>query len=195
MTKPTESDPNGRATDPQNALLGTLPLIVLTGALFVTSYLVFASYPSLGPGNFPLWGLLLTLGFVAGIGAVVSGFYATGDAESPQGSSVATPPAAGALLRARADLGRPAPDLSRTADYPGPLTGVEVPAALGAATPQPWDEDSLPPVGVHGPRPVLTTLDDPGEIGRALAEIEEIQRQLVTRPPPSVVTRETATRA
>ncbi len=42
---------------------------------------------------------------------------------------------------------------------------------------------------------MLTTPDDPGEIGRALEEIEEIQRQLVSRTAPRATAGDAPARA
>lgn len=195
MTPPTEVSDDPPAADPRSPLVGTLPLIMLTGALFVGSYLTYLEYSRLGPDNFPLWGLLMTLGFVAAIGSVVSWFFAT---DQPPAASRATgrepAPATVSPQGSRTEWGRPVPD--GAAARGGGGAGVEAaPTGAGGATPPPWDEDVLPPVTARGPRPVLTTPDDPGEIGRALAEIAEIQRQLSARRPPAGTKGEAPTRA
>lgn len=170
------------ATDGLNSIIGTLPLLVLTAILFVGSYVTYLYSPHLGPDSFPLWGLMLTLGFVAAIGSVVSWFFAAEENE-PAHSVTATDsegsPPDGAT--SRAGFGRPAPDsVARRLSPPGVSNSV-VEIAPKVLDVEPWDEDALPPVATHGPRPVLTTLEDPGDIGRALEEIADIQRQLATR--------------
>ncbi len=197
MTLTSDSTPRGLATDRHSALVGTLPLITLTGALIAGAYLSFLASPKLGQGNYPLWGLLLTLGFVAAIGSVVSWFFATDDdepsvrpKERARGDDSPTP------RTPRNELGRPAPDLTARPSSQSPPGGA-VPA-VAAAKPKvadPWNEDVLPPIPSKGPRPVLTTLEDPGDIGRALEEIAEIQRQLAVRPPTASAAREASARS
>ncbi|MCI4339395.1 MAG: hypothetical protein L3J68_03580 [Thermoplasmata archaeon] len=182
---------------PKSGFVATLPLLVLTFALFLGSYLVYLEAPHLGPVNFPLWGLMLTLGFVAAIGSVVSWFFATDDRgstveeEEPTSSDAAPDPPL-----PRKAFGRPAPELVPPIAPLGPSSGLGHAAAVAGTKPAaPWDEDALPPVSARGPRPVLTTLDDPGEIGRALEEIADIQRQLTTRPSPAAGRTEAPARA
>ncbi|MGC2360065.1 MAG: hypothetical protein WA691_07165 [Thermoplasmata archaeon] len=178
--------------DPVSPLVGTLPLIGLTAALLGGAYLIHLGFPRLGPSNFPLWGLLLTLGFVAAFGAVVSFFFATDETESSVPSAEAESPKG---RTSRSDFGRPIPDLTPKTP-PSPLTsGTGLAAAAGGAPPAPWDEDVLPPVPARGPRPVLTTPDDPGDIGRALEEIADIQRELSARRASALATGEAPARA
>jgi hypothetical protein len=169
MTAPREADPADAPPHVRSPILGTLPLIVLTGALFVGAYFVHQVAPTTGPYNFPLWGLLMTLGFIAAIGAVVSWFFAT-DEPSRNAPTTDVDSGAGDLVsrRARGDFGRPVPEVARAA----------TPSASAARAAEPWNEDLLPPVAPHRPRPVLTTPDDPGDIARALDEIADIQREL-----------------
>ncbi len=200
MTASSESEPPGPSTGRRSSFFGTLPLIVLTGILFAGAYLVYLRASRLGPGNFPLWGLLITLGFVAAIGAVVSWFFATDvDGVSSKGIETPSGDARGAGHGPRNDLGRPVPDLGARPAAPGPSSGlgraVAVADPSAARHPEPWDEDALPPVAARGPRPVLTTLDDPGDIGRALEEIADIQRELSTRRVTPVAASESPTRA
>jgi hypothetical protein len=191
---------SGGTDDPgislHSQLLGALPLIVLTGFLFVATYLTYHAYPKVGPYNFPLWGLLMTLGFVAAIGAVVSGFFATDGPvppRAPRGRGSGARPPDGS--DSRADFGRPVPLAPTTGKSAGTAGGPARPAAIAQPQAKPWDEDVLPPVPPRGPRPVLTTLDDPGEIGRALQEIADIQRELAARQSPVRTSTETPTRA
>jgi hypothetical protein len=152
------------------AFWGTLPLLSATMLLFLGAFAMFTFAPHAGAGRFPLWSLLFTLGIVAAIGSTFSWFYASDepdDSESPLDAALS--PAG-----RRPDFGRPVPEV-------GPRPSATVEGAVGASGTKPWDEDVLPPAVAHGPRPILTTLDDPGEIGRALEEIAEIQRQLAAR--------------
>ena len=181
-TSSSDPPPDDPATGPRSQIAGALPLIVLTAVLFVASYLTYLSYPRVGPDHFPLWGLLMTLGFVAAIGAVVSGFFATDGpvpARVPRDrGSVARPPGA---TDSRTDFGRPAPLAATSSNSAGPSAGPARPAATAPSQVEPWNEDALPPAPARGPRPLLTTLDDPGQIGRALQEIADIQRELAAR--------------
>lgn len=184
-TPPTSKSPP--PVEHGSGLWGTLPLLVLTGLLFVGAVLVYLTYPQLGPYHFPIWGLLLTLGFVGAIGSTVSYFWAVDEPSAEVADAGGQSPAP----PARADLGRPAPEVVRR---PDPARSAP---AVGAArsSADPWDEDVLPPVAPKGPRPVLTTPDDPGDIGRALEEIAEIQRQLVVRTKAAAPSAEAPARA
>lgn len=196
MTVPPKPDPVKASDDPHPSLRETLPLLILTGAFFAGSYALYLTHPRLGPGNFPIWGLLLTLGCVAGIGSTVSWFFATDDVTTPAGierpgSTVALAPVRGV----HNDFGRPVPETAPRDHSAGPPDSAAK-AVVRTRTPSaPWDEDVLPPVTAKGPRPVLTTPEDPGEIGRALEEIADIQRQLAARPPVPAAAEETSARA
>jgi hypothetical protein len=193
----SESTSTSRETPPEKALderrstlYGTLPLALLTGALFLGAFVAYREYSSIGPGIFPLWGLLVVLGFVASIGTVLSWFFAT-DEPVPAGR---TPSAAAVQpvnppVPSRADFGRPPPDVRAPRGRAGPVgvvAGVQPPVSPAA---EPWDEDVLPPPIVRGPRPILTTPEDPGDIAHALEELEDIQRELTTRGAPAPSTR------
>jgi hypothetical protein len=184
MTYPTPPADRDRAPDKLDALSGTLPMIVLTALLLVGSYLTYLSYRQIGPDRFPIWGLLLTLGIVAALGSIVSWFFATDEgsvAPGEEGEQRSRP--AGSPKIARGDYGRPAPDLVSPPNTSEPVLGGTAPTGEAAAHDSaPWSEDGLPPAAPRGPRPVLTTPDDPGDISRALEEIAEIQRQLASRP-------------
>jgi hypothetical protein len=154
---------------------GTLPLLVLTAGLFFGCLLAYLFAPHVGPGGYPLWGLLLTLGFIAAIGATISAYYAAGETRvEPE----PTRPPAAAIPR---EFGRPRPDILRTPSSSPSATGTSGPSAV---IPD-WDESSLPASTPRRPSPVLRTPGDPGEIERALTEIETIQAELETRPVPS----------
>ncbi len=163
-----------------SALRATLPLLALTGLLIVAAAVIYLYRPRFGPDDFPIWGLFLTLGFVAAIGSVVSWFWAVDDRET---AAVASTNAYRAPSPSREEFGRPTPDFASRGKVARPSGGPDrAGASPSPALANPWDEDVLPPVAAHGPRPVWTTPDDPGDIARALEEIAEIQRQLTTRP-------------
>jgi hypothetical protein len=196
MTGPHVSPIDAPAEDWHAGLLGALPLGFLTGALFLGAYVTYADYRSVGPGNYPLWGLFLTLGFVAAIGTVVSWFFATDELESAP-----SPPEHDSSDRTRSgrisesEFGRPAPEIVGTRGTSGPSSGVGAAVVTASASVEPWDEDVLPPAVARGPRPVLTSPYDPGDIGRALEEIADIQRDLAARRPSSVPGSEATARA
>ncbi|MGA8541928.1 MAG: hypothetical protein WB947_00060 [Thermoplasmata archaeon] len=196
MNPATSPAPDRPTTDLRSALYATLPLVALTLVLFVTSYLIYLSYPGVGADHFPLWGLLITLGFIAAIGATVSGFFAVGPNElaSPSERGAPAGPSSGPR-RARVEFGRPVPEVSRNLAASVPTSGAATTTATAQASAEPWNEDLLPPVAPRGPRPVLTTLEDPGDIARALEEIADIQRQLSARRPPPTAHSETPARA
>lgn len=172
MAEPVTAGSKSSGSIEDSPLRGSLPLLILTSLLFLGAFVLLAVEPRMGAGRFPLWSLLFTLGIVAAIGTTISWFYASEQEEADAGPPV---PAAPFAAR-RTDFGRPSPEVGAR---PNPIRTVR---AIGAEKTAPWDEDVLPPVVPRGPRPVLTTLDDPGEIGRALEEIAEIQRQLAARP-------------
>jgi len=188
MTEEAETASPGESRAPRsdgenlwNEIRSTLPLLALTGALFSLSIAFFVLFPRAGPRTFPLWGLLLTLGFVAAIGSAVSLFFATEEPGQTEAGDRSADTGGKRRVGSR-EFGRPAPEITPLAAHP---IAARTPALVGSnagTEPDPWNEDLLPPAAIRGPRPVLTTLDDPGDISRALEEIAEIQRQLATRP-------------
>jgi hypothetical protein len=146
------------------AFRASLPLFVVTVGLFVGSGVVYRAAPTAGPGGFPLWGLLMTLGFIAAIGATVSWFFAKGSAEDAAADSASEP----APTRPPADAGRPSPDVLRPSEV---------------AAPEDWDESTIPVRTVSRPpvRPVAAAPVSPDDIERALDEIAEIEEELEGR--------------
>ena len=164
-------------------------------ALFIGGYAVWRFNPSVGPGSFPLWDLLVILGFVSAIGGVVSWFYAVGDGgpvdiePAPPADldprpleAKPRPRAAPTPIPPRSDLGRPRPEASPGRRPTGPASGFS--AAL-ATTPQhapPWDEpeDDLesPPVPLPTPpiEPIPRT-----EVEQMLRELDGIERDASRR--------------
>jgi hypothetical protein len=148
------------------AFRASLPLIVVTVALFIGSVVVDRLDPTAGPGGFPLWGLLMTLGFIAAIGSTVSWFFAKGvadDATQGPTRTADTPD----------ESGRPVPDVRRAPE---------------AGTPEEWDESSLPvaPAPRAPPRAVATAPVAPDDVERALDEIAQIEEELEGRGPSSL---------
>jgi hypothetical protein len=158
-TAPVEVRP--AASREWSAFRASLPLLVVSAGLFVGSVAVDLVAPDAGPGGFPLWGLLLTLGFTAAIGTTLSWFFAVG----PEVGSAPAPGASTVPL----DLGRPAPDVRRaepatpTPEWDeGPAS--DVPAALGTGV------GTAPRSGA------------PDDVERALDEIAQIEEELEGRP-------------
>jgi hypothetical protein len=152
-----------RAASEWSAFLASLPLFVVTVGLFAGSAIVYELARSVGPDGFPLWGLLMTLGFIAAIGTTVSWFFAKGaaeDAAAPAGTLAVEP-----------EGGRPMPDVRRD-DSP-------------AAT-EDWDESTIPVR--PSPRPpvaaVAVSAPGPDDVERALDEIADIEEELEGRRAP-----------
>jgi hypothetical protein len=167
--------------DRREAVLGTMPLLILVGFLLAAALFIFLLNPSLGPTIFPLWGLFLVLGVIAAGGASVSLLYAEERVPSVPavpGSADATTPSRSppSLTFAREEFGRPVPDVTRSAPASPALTPVRVVA-------EPWDEDALPVTAVPAAPPI--TPERPSDISRALDEIADIQRELLGRRAPS----------
>jgi hypothetical protein len=145
-----------------SAFAASLPLFVVSVGLFVGSVVVFTIAPGAGPGGFPLWGLLLTLGFIAAIGTTVSWFFATGEEDDRPSTIPLSHDSA-------PDLGRPAPDVRRATEL--------------EAAPD-WDESVIAPRA--SPRPAVAQAAPPlvrhDDIERALDEIAEIEDELEGRP-------------
>ncbi|HXW67663.1 MAG TPA: hypothetical protein VEL82_07310 [Thermoplasmata archaeon] len=165
---PTEAAPAESLGD---GLAASWPLLAAAAGLFVGAAVVFERAPHVGPSDFPLWGLLIALGFIAGIGATLSWFYAT--SATTVAPEVAAPKAelAGATRRAPAgEGGRPVPEARRADD--------------GAAGAGAWDETLLvaPAVSPRVVRPPPALSEE--EVDRALNEIDRIEEQLSRRPEP-----------
>ena len=149
----------------------TLPLLIASAVLFAAGAVTWWAGVRVGPPRFPLWALLVVLGFVAAIGSVLAAFLG-GD------ETVTVPPATDKEIEdARStppavELGRPAPDVRRPEQPP------VVPSAV------PWDEgpveSSRPaPVAAPAPRP-WTDVD--AEV--AMRELEGIEQEIAPRRRP-----------
>ena len=176
-----------------DAVVSILPLGVAAAALFLGAYVAYVSAPAAGPRIFPLWDLLFVLGLLAVIGAgltVAIGEEASGrpaPAEAPSSSASGD----------RSEFGRPRP-AATPGSVPMPTGGLAVAVtSLGGrpALPAIWSEDDLPlPAPRRAPvrRPVETetsvaTAPAPpprtAVVENALAEIEDIQRDIAPRRP------------
>lgn len=144
------------------AFSASLPLFVVTVGLFLASGVVYTVARTVGPGGFPLWGLLMTLGFIAAIGTTVSWFFAKGAAED---AATRTEPVEG-----DPETGRPTPDVRRA---------MATPAA------DEWDESTIPARPTPPPmsRPVAAAPVAPDDVERALDEIDHIEEELEGRGP------------
>jgi hypothetical protein len=107
----------------------TLPLLLASATLFVAGFACWKVGIDAGPPRFPLWALLLLLGFVAAIGSVLSWLLA--------GSSTGSAESRPVPLDLRNDatdepgeFGRPAPDVRRPSS----------PHESAYAARAPWDE-------------------------------------------------------
>jgi hypothetical protein len=140
----------------RRVLVENLPFLIVTCALFLGSYLCHEFGNSIGPSIFPLWALLLTLGFVAAIGTSVGWFIAAGRTAVVPRSS---PP------KARSeDAGRPPPEIRR-----------EPPT-------EPWFEGPPLPDPPQRAVPRVERVVAPVEnSGDALKELEDIERESARR--------------
>lgn len=190
----TESDPGSEdAPALWTGFVASSPLLSSAAVLFVAGYLVWRSYPSFGPGAFPLWDLLLVLGFVAGIGAVLSWFYATDDTPhvAPRPRRAAPPRRIPEGARpvpatfARGDLGRPRPEIaSRSAPRRPPATRKITPVTRPRASPPPWqesedDEEVATPSMILPPGPAAARSS--AEADAALDELDGIEQDIARR--------------
>jgi hypothetical protein len=193
----TEAPPSGRASR-WAGFAPSSPLFLAATALFIGGYAVWRFDPSVGPGSFPLWDLLVVLGFVSTIGAVLSWFFASGDGGRTEAVPAPEPVSserAPARARARSpasspvsrnDLGRPPPAVTPAPRPASPASGFS--AAL-ATTPrhapvyeEPEDEYDARPLPLPTPpvEPIPRT-----EVEQMLRELDGIARDVGRRRPPT----------
>ena len=164
-------DTAGRASGEQrprrSGLEAAFPLLVLTGVLFIAAGATFATFPAAGLGVLRIWGLFMTLGFIAAIGATLAWYFAVG----PEDGSPSSPsrPAHRGERNVLRDGGRPAP--SNT--------------AVGSVAPRPpaWSEDEVPFLPARHYRPVPSGAVATVDVGSALTEINGIEDELDARAP------------
>jgi hypothetical protein len=196
MTRTEIARSDAAASEPHHSPRGTLSLAVVTGALFVVAYVTYREYPGLGPGSYPLYGLLVTVGFMAAIGTVTSWFL---DADKRKRAALAKESAltggSGRRAMPRNEFGRPAPDVGTSLGSGLSTSGTGTSALAADDSADPWDEDALPPAPTLGPRPVFTDPVDPEEFERVLEEVAQIRRELADRRSPPASNAEAPTRA
>ncbi len=138
-----------------DALVHSFPLVLSAVALLVGGYVTWSDAPTAGPPIFPLWVLLVILGFVAAAGAIVS--FVVSDGRSPEDRADPSVDARRPPSAPRADFGRPRPEAT-PAPVPTPSGGLAVamaPFASRPASPADWSEDELP---LPAPRPLARPL-------------------------------------
>lgn len=133
------------------------PFLVTSIALFAAGALAYLFGVSWGPTVFPLWALLIALGFIAAIGTAIA-WYVAADRAAP----TATRPA---VVEEDEESGRPRPDVRREA----------------ATDEEPWFEG---PPGARSEEPAparggATPKDDHATV---LEEIDRIERETARRP-------------
>jgi hypothetical protein len=191
------TEPRGTvAPSPWTGFVPSSPLLLAALALFIGGYAVWRFDPSAGPGMFPLWDLLIVLGFVAGIGAVLSWFFASGYGEPVEEEPAAPPeakarpapkprPRVAAPPPPRSDVGRPRPEIAPSAKATGHASGLSAALATTPRNAPPWDdaEDDFdsPPVPLPTPpvEPIPRT-----EVEQMLRELDGIERDAGRRRTP-----------
>jgi len=170
------------------------PLFLAATALFIGGYAVWRFNPTVGPGSFPLWDLLVVLGFVSAIGGVVSWFFASGDGSVAEGErpvpspSARYPPAKPrpripATPVAATEYGRPRPDVRLRSRSPGHASGSPGPLTT-APFRDPMEERSDEEEGPPGPLPTPAAAPSPRpEVEEMLQELDGIERDASPRRP------------
>ena len=186
---PGASDP---PETPLDSLAESAPLFVISGALFVAGFLFWRDGSTAGPTFFPIWNLLIALGFIAAIGGLISWLFAMpagaapGERASPSGSAEED----------RDDFGRPRPEVRRRSPVPTPTGGLATAMSSYGMPPRAiWSEDDLPvlppaplpraparaaPATPSPPR--LATGND--GVNLMLAELDDIERAVAPRRRP-----------
>jgi len=193
-TEPPEKAPVSR----WNGFAPSSPLFLAATALFIGGYAVWRFNASVGPGSFPLWDLLVVLGFVSAIGGVLSWFFAVGNGERSDANALpapepvepepprARPRSSVPSAASRSDLGRPPPTVVAPRRPASPASGFS--AAL-ATTPrhaplyeEPDEAFDSPPVPLPTPpvEPIPRT-----EVEQMLRELDGIARDVGRRHPPA----------
>jgi hypothetical protein len=151
----------------------SVPLIVVTVVLLLVGAIAWIFNIAVGSARFPLGVILVTLGFIAGIGATLSWFFAG----SPRRASTEPrpPPVDRPRNEAARATGRPAPDVrwSRTRS-----------TVASPRSPRPWEEK---PTDVENSPLSIPSVASPAPDPRALIEeLDQLTRELApTRPPSS----------
>lgn len=161
----------------------SLPLLLVAAALFAGGYALRSTAATVGPGLFPLWDLLVVLGFVAGIGGVLSWFFV----DSPEVGRVEDEGDTGAM-DSRSESGRPRPETTSSRRPPMPTGGLAVALTMAGPPLPPWSEDDIPltppwipPLPLAAGGPTVPSELRPDGIDQVLAEIDGIQRDAAAR--------------
>ena len=159
-----------------STVLASLPMLLLTVALFAAGYVLLGLGVNFGPRVLPLWALLLVLGFVACIGTVISWFFVEGPRPAREMGIAAD--AAVTTSGRSLDRGRPRPNVGPTvgSSVGGTSKGLEPWDELPVATPS-WSEPNFGPS--LGPSPAREPA--PEDAGRVLEEIDGIEREVAPR--------------
>ena len=163
----TAGEANGGQRPRRSGLEAAFPLLVLTVVLFVAAGATYATFPTAGLGVLRIWGLFMTLGFIAAIGATLAWYFAVGPEDVSLGSS-SRATHRGERNAAR-DGGRPAPAIT----------------AVGSVAPRPpaWSEEEVPFLPARHYRPVPSGAVATVDVGSALTEINGIEDELDARAP------------
>jgi hypothetical protein len=176
-----------------DALVSSLPLILSALTLLLGGYVVWATAPRAGPPAFPLWDLLIVLGFIAAIGA---GLALARPNAPAHGAEEAETDDSTLPSGSRSDFGRPRPD-AVAAGGTAPSGGLAVAMASLGGRPTPpavWSEDDLPLPVPRAPLPTVPAAGPPSPrsaaartrnpaVETALAELDDIQRDTTPRRP------------
>jgi len=142
-----------RESNPTRELVSeSLPFLIASAVLFVAGILCYEYGVTWGPSVFPVWALLVTLGFVAAIGTAIAWYVA---AERPR------PGRAGAEGRGTGrteESGRPRPEVSRASES------------------EPWFEG--PPAT---PSPSANRTSGTGNSPSVLDEIDQLEKDTARR--------------
>lgn len=146
----------------------SVPLLATSLGLFAAGVVAWLARYQVGPPLLPIWALLLVLGFVAGIGAVISWFYAEGPGPfRPAGGADGEP---GDALGVEPPTGRPRPEVRYEA--------TSIPTTP-TASPAPWDEGPIDLAPVSSS--LLASRLRAAETEDALQELDGIQRAMGPR--------------
>jgi hypothetical protein len=185
------TEANERSESPESESLAdgfreSLPLLLVAIVLLATGAVAWILNVAVGPARFPLGVILLTLGFIAGIGATLSWFFA-GSPRRVRRETRAPPAEPAPVVEGARATGRPVPDVR---------VAPTAPAVRGSRPPEPWEE-TLP---AESMRPGMTwpagSSPDP-ETRALIEELERITRDLApartaASPPPTATRKKLA---
>lgn len=158
MVHPTGELPLSSTGSLRDGFRESVPLLLTSVALFVAGGVAGALRVEVGPGGFPLVGILVALGFVAAIGSVLSWFFAGDPARVLVAEATVTGP------RGRTDG-------QRAGGHPPPRvrTDPTPPVKRAAVEPPPWDEGPIPEPAFRRPREVPSVDDIEVQLRKTVA--------------------------